>query len=52
MAQTRGVGGNYYSNTVNQNVYEKVNPKTKKVVKVIKGICSVCGRNESQFFFK
>ena len=32
--------------------YEKVNPKTKKLVKVIKGTCSICSRNKSQIFTK
>ena len=37
----------------NKNIeYEKVNPKTKKLVKVIKGTCSICGRNKSQIFTK
>ena len=37
------IGGKHYSETINQNIYEKVNPKTKKVVKIIKGTCSICG---------
>ena len=41
-----------YSQTLNQNVYEKVNPKTKKLVKIIKGTYSVCGRYKSQNFTK
>ena len=36
------------SETLNQNIYEKINPKTKKVVKIIKGTCSICNRNKSQ----
>ena len=43
------MGGRHFSQTLNQNVYEKVNPRTKKLVKVIKGTCSVCGRNKSKF---
>ena len=31
------MGGRHYSQTINQNVFEKVNPKTKKVAKIIKG---------------
>ena len=50
--QSYWLGGRYFSQTVNENVYEKVNPKTKKVVKIIKGTCSICGRNESQIFTK
>ena len=42
------VRGRHYSNTVNQNVIEKVNPKNKNLVKIIKGKGSVCGRNKSQ----
>ena len=30
--------------------FEKVNSKTKKIVKVIKGTCSICGRKKSQIF--
>ena len=52
MTNTWCVGGGHYSKTVNQNVYEKVNPKTKKLVKVIKGSCGICGRNKSQIFTK
>ena len=42
------LGGRHYSNTINQNVIEKVNPKTKKIIKVIRGQCEICGRNKSQ----
>ena len=45
-------GGKHKSKTIKQNVYEKVNPKTKKLVKVIRGTCSICGRNISQSFTK
>ena len=44
------IGGRHMSETINQTVYEKVNPKTKKVVKIIKGTCSGCNRNKSQVF--
>ena len=40
------------SNTNNIVEYEKVNPRTKKLVKVIRGICDICGRNKSQIFTK
>ena len=46
------VAGRPYSNTLNQNVYEKLNPKTKKVVKNIRGTCSLCGRKKTQIFTK
>ena len=46
------LGGSQYSNTVNENIFEKVNPKTKKLVKIIKGTCSICGRNKNQIFTK
>ena len=38
------------SNTNNNIDFEKLNPKTKKTVKVIKGVCNICGRNKSQIF--
>ena len=38
------------TNSITQ--YEKVNPRNKKLVKVIKRTCSICGRNKSQIFSK
>ena len=52
MTKTWCVGGKHYSNTINTIEYEKVNPQNKKLVKIIKGKCSVCGRNKSQIFTK
>ena len=46
------VGGKHHSNINNIIEYEKLNPKTKKLVKIIKGSCSICGRNKSQIFNK
>ena len=46
------VGGRHYGNTNIVIEYEKRNPKTKKLVKIIRGICSICGRNKSQFLTK
>ena len=42
----------HFSQTLNENVYENVKPKTKKQVKIIKGTFSICGRNKSQIFNK
>ena len=50
--QSYCLGGRHYSRTVDEKVYEKVNPKTKKLVENIKGACSICGRNKSQSFAK
>ena len=52
MAKTWCVGGNYHSNTKNIIEYEKVIPKTKKLVEIIKGKCDICNRNKSQIFNK
>ena len=46
------VRGRHYSITKNLVEFEKINIKTKKLVKIIKGSCSVCGRNKSQVFTK
>ena len=46
MKKTWCVGGKHYSNTNNITQYEKVNPKTKKLVKLIKCNCSICGPNK------
>ena len=50
--QTCCLGSRPYSQTLNQNVFEKVHAKTQKVIKIVKGICTICGRNESQIFNK
>ena len=52
MTKTWCVGGKQFSNTNNITQYEKVNPKTKKLVKIIKGTCNICGRAKSQIFSK
>ena len=52
MTKTWCVGGKHFSNIKNITQYEKVNPKTKKLVKIFKGTCSICGRNKSQIFTK
>ena len=52
MTKTWCVGGRHKSDTNNITQYEKVNPKTKKLVKNIKGECSICGRAKSQIFTK
>ena len=52
MTKTWCVGGKHYSNTNNITQYEKVNPRTKKIVKSIKGTCSICGHHKSQIFTK
>ena len=52
MRKTWCVGGKHLSNTNNTTQYEKVNPKIKKPVNIIKGTCGICGRNKSQVFTK
>ena len=52
MTKTWCVGGKHYCNTNNKIEYEKVNPKTKKLVKDIKGTCSICSCNKSEIFTK
>ena len=51
MTKTWFAGGRHYSNTNIISENEKRNPKTKKIVKIIKGTCSICGRNTPQVFF-
>ena len=52
MKKTWCFGGRHMSNTNNIIQYEKTNPKTKKLVKIIKSTCSICARNKSQIFTK
>ena len=46
------IGSHHYSNTNKIFEYDRRNPKTQKLVKIIKGSCSICGRNKSQIFTK
>ena len=50
MTKTWCVGGRHFSNRVNEKIIEKVNPKTRKLIKIIRGTCSICGRDKSQIF--
>ena len=52
MTKTWCVGSRHYSNANNITQYEKINPKTKKLVEILKGKCDNCGRNKSQIFTK
>ena len=52
MTKTWCVGSRHYINTNNITVYGKRIPRTKLLVKVIKGTCSICGRNKSHIFTK
>ena len=52
MVKTWCVGGTHYSQTVNPNIYEKVNPKTRKIVEGTKCTCNICGRSKGQIFTK
>ena len=52
MIKTWCAGGKHYSNTNNKAQNEKVNPRTKKLVKIDKGTCQICGRDKSQIFTK
>ena len=52
MTKTYCWGGRHYSNTDNITQNEKVVPKTKKLVKIIKGKRAICNRNKSLIFTK
>ena len=52
MTKTLCLGGRHYSDNINITQYEKINPRTKKLYKFIKGQYDICGRNKSQIFSK
>ena len=52
MTKTWCVGGRHRSDTNNNFEYEKVNTRTKNLIKIIKGTGSICGRKKSQIFTK
>ena len=47
MVKTWCVGGRDYSESINQNVFEFLNLKTQKLVKIIKRNCDIYGGNKS-----
>ena len=49
-SQAYCVGGRHKSNTIDIIQYEQLNPKIPKLVKIIKGSCNNCGKNNSQNF--
>ena len=52
MTKTWCVGGRHISNTNIIVEYGKVNPRNRKLIKIIKGTCSIYGRNISQYYTK
>ena len=50
--QSYCLGGRPFSQTVNKCFFEKENPKTKILVKIVKGTCSICEGAKSQVFTK
>ena len=44
------LGRKHYNQTITEIVYEKIKPKTNKLVKTFKGRRNVCGRSESHIF--
>ena len=52
MTKTWYVGCRHMSTTNSIIDYKKLNAETMKLVKFIKGRCSICGRNKSQVFTK
>ena len=50
--QSYCIDGRHYSQTRFQIVYGKLNPKTQKLFRTIKGTCSICNRSKLQFFTK
>ena len=52
MSKNYCLGGRHMSNTNKLVEYAKVNPRTKKLVIIIKRKCDICSRNKSQIFSK
>ena len=46
------VGDKHKSYTFDQNIYEKINTRTQKVIKIIKVSSSICGCSKSQISTK
>ena len=48
--QTYRVQRNHKCNTIDIREYGKLNPKTKKVNRMRKGVCDVCSRPHTKIF--
>ena len=35
------------TNSINESTTEKINPRTKRTIQIIKGQCVICNRNKS-----
>ena len=47
MSETYCGGGKHYSETINESKTEKINPRTKRTIQIIRGKCAICNRNKS-----
>ena len=52
MSETYCVGGRHYSPTINETKTEKINPRTNKLIIIMKGNCAICNRNKSKILTK
>ena len=46
------LGGRHYSKTINETQTEKINPRTKRTIQIIKGQCVICNGNKSRILTK
>ena len=50
LSESYCVGGRHKVKMLILQVTEKINPRTKKRIKIIKSTCAICNRRKSQIF--
>ena len=52
MSETYCVACRAKTNSINEYTKEKINPRTKRTIEIIRGQCAICNCNKSQILTK
>ena len=52
MTKTYCVACRAKTKSINEYTNEKINPRTKKIIQIIRGQCEICNRNKSMILTK
>ena len=52
MSETYCVACRAKTNSIDEYITEKINPKTKRIIQIIRSQCAICNRNKSKILTK
>ena len=52
MSETYCVACRAKTNSINESTTKKINPRTKRIIQIIKSQCVICNRNKSRILTK